>query len=260
MIKILLFFIALYMGVLFYLYFTQNERIFNFSVVPKKRSSVVEDCKDCKVVKLQSADALLDGIYKDKNSSKLIIYFGGNSDDATEFIKYCQNLKDFDILIFNYRGNALSTGKPTQNDIFKDSLKIYDTYSKGKDVYLIGRSLGSGVASFLSSKREIKKLLLITPYDSIENVAKEKYPFFPISLLIKQKFNSLEYIKKCKAPVTVFEVKEDKTVSNERTENLLKMIRNLQKVVIFEDTSHADILDSDKFQKELLDWLEINED
>jgi len=257
MIKLLLLIVCLYMGAVFYLYFTQDSKIFNFSIVKKQKPQVLTICSDCQEVKLKSDGALLDGVYKENNSTKLIIYFGGNSDDATDFIKYCKDLKDFDILAFNYRGNALSSGKPTQNAIFKDALKIYDTFAKDREVYLVGRSLGSGVATYLASKRESKKLLLITPYDSIEAVAKEKYPYFPISLLIKYKFNSLHFIKDIKIPVTIFMVDKDATVSNKRTDNLISHIKNLSNVVIFKDTTHADILDTAQFSKELKKWAKM---
>ncbi len=254
MIKLLLLIVCLYVGAVFYLYFTQDSKIFNFSIVKKQKPQVLTICGDCKEIKLESEEVLLDGVYKESNSSKLIIYFGGNSDDATDFIQYCKDLNGFDIVAFNYRGNALSSGTPTQKDIFKDALKIYDVYAKEKEVYVIGRSLGSGVAVYLSHKRKLKKLLLITPYDSIEAVAKEKYPYFPISLLIKHKFNSLYFIKDIKIPITVFMVDKDITVSNKRTSNLISHIKNLSNVVIFKDTTHIDILDTPQFSEELKKW------
>ncbi|NPA73512.1 MAG: alpha/beta hydrolase [Epsilonproteobacteria bacterium] len=257
MFYILLSLLFIYLLAILYLYFTQDSKIFNFDIVPKKVSKATMDCKKCKSVQLVSEEAALDGVYKENGSNKLLMYFGGNSDDATEFVKYCDDLEEFDVVAFNYRGNALSDGKPSEEAIFKDSLKIYDTYAKDKEVYLVGRSLGSGVAVYLASKREVKKLLLITPYDSIENIAKEKYPFIPISLLLKHKFNSLKYIKKVNAPVEIFLVLNDRTVTAQRSENLIKNIADISRVVVFEDTTHADILDSPRFKTELKRWATV---
>ncbi len=255
MLKIFLLFICFYIGAAFYLYLVQSSKIFNFSFAEKIKPKVLAECKKCKEIKLKLENATLDGVIKDENSSKLILYFGGNSDDATDFIKYCDDLKDFDVVAFNYRGNVLSSGKPTEKDIFKDSLKIYDDFAQNKEVYLIGRSLGSGVAIYLASKRKIKKLLLVTPYDSIENVAKDKYPYFPISLLIKYKFNSLLYSKYVNAPTTVFMVKNDKTVSNKRTKNLIKHLKDFSNIVIFKDATHANIIETKDFKEELRKWI-----
>ena len=244
-------FIAIYLGVILYLYLTQRDKIFHFSIVEKAEPKVLKNCLKCKKVKLEVKDGLLDGVYLDNNSSRLIIYFGGNSDDATDFLEIIKNIKGFNAVAFNYRGNALSKGVPSEITLYEDALKIYDKFAKNKEVYIIGRSLGSGVATYLASKREVKKLLLITPYDSIENVAKEKYPIFPISLLLKYKFNSKNYIEKVEAPIIIFMAKEDKTVSNKRTNNLIKHIKGNYTLKIFEHTTHADILSDKTFIKEL---------
>ncbi len=244
--------LSLYLMAMLYLYLTQDNKIFNFSLVKKEISPILKECQNCKEVKLKVKGALLDGVIKDGNSSRVMIYFGGNADDATEFIKIAKDIEDFDIVAFNYRGNALSTGKPSQDLLFGDALKIYDTFAKKRDkVIIIGRSLGSGVASYLASKRKTDGVLLITPYDSIENLAKEKYPFFPISLLLKHKFKSFEYLKKTEAPVVIFMVKNDQTVPTKNTKNLEKYIPKLLEEKIFADTTHADILTSPSFKKEL---------
>ncbi len=244
-------FLVAYIGIVLYLYLTQKSKIFNFDIVPKKEPKVLKNCPKCKEVKLKVRNGFLDGVYLDNSSKKLIIYFGGNSDDATDFIEIIKDIKGYDAVAFNYRGNGLSKGIPSENALYRDALSIYDKFAKDKEVYVVGRSLGSGVATYLTSKREVKKLLLITPYDSIENVAKEKYPIFPISILLKYKFNSKNFIEKVKAPIVIFMVKDDKTVSNKRTNNLIKHIKSKYTLKIFEHTTHADILSDKTFIKEL---------
>ncbi len=247
----LILFIVAYIGVALYLYFIQKSKIFNFDIVSKKEPKVLKNCPKCKEVKLKVKDGLLDGVYLDNSSKKLIIYFGGNADDATDFLEIIKDMKGFDAVAFNYRGNGLSKGSPSEKTLYEDALKIYDSFAKDKDVYIVGRSLGSGVATYLASKKEVKKLFLITPYDSIENIAKEKYPIFPISLLLKYKFNSKNFIEKVKAPIVIFMVKGDKTVSNKRTKNLIKHIKSNYTLKIFEHTTHADILSNKNFIQEI---------
>ncbi len=250
-IKVIVFFILVYLSAMAYLFFTQGSKIFNFSFVKKVKPKVLSHCKKCKEVKLKVKGAVLDGVFKDENSSNLIIYFGGNADDATDFIKYTKDLKGFDVVAYNYRGNALSSGKPSEKKLLKDALKIYDTYSKNKEVILIGRSLGSGIATYVASKRKAKGVLLITPYDSIENIAKSRYPFFPISFLLKYKFDSYKFVKDVSAPVSIFMVEDDQTISNQRTKNLMKYIKDLFYVKIFKNATHANILEEKGFQSEL---------
>lgn len=243
------------MAVLAYFYITQDSKIFNFSEIEKDEPFIVKDTKEIKL-KI-SDDVTLDGLYKKskKEDASLIIYFGGNSDDATRFMLHISSLEDFDIVAFNYRGYMKSTGKPSEKALFDDALKIYDRYSKNQKVIIIGRSLGSGVAVYLASKRKNSGVVLITPYYSIASLAQEKYPFLPINLLLKYKFDSMRYIKNIKSPISVILVKNDTTIPNKNSENLIKKIKNLNSVITLEKTTHADVLNQIDFEKTLRKML-----
>ena len=144
-----------------------------------------------------------------------------------------------------------SSGKPSEANLFNDALKIYDKFAHNSRVIVIGRSLGSGVAVYLASKREVLGVVLITPYDSIASLAKEKYPFLPINLILKNRFESLKYIEKIKSPIAIIEVKNDTTIPNSHTLRLAKKIKNLSKVVVLDKTTHADVLSHPKFEESL---------
>ena len=131
------------------------------------------------------------------NGRKAIIYFGGNSEDVGfSFARFADAFPDHALYLVNYRGYGGSTGSPSENALFADSLAIYDlVQAKHPRISVIGRSLGSGVAVYLSSTRKVERLVLVTPYDSIENVAKTHFPIFPISILITDKFESNHRVK-----------------------------------------------------------------
>ncbi|MFK5882063.1 MAG: alpha/beta hydrolase [Sulfurospirillum sp.] len=241
----------IYLAVVAYVYFTQDSKIFNYAQIEK---SPPIELKGSEKVSLEVAKGVvLHGVYEKskQNDAPLIIYFGGNSDDATRFLLYVEGLKDFNILAFNYRGYMDSGGKPSEKNLFKDAIKIYDKFAKNLKVILIGRSLGTGVASYLASKREVKGLVLITPYDSIASLAKEKYPYLPIDLLLKYKFESTKYISKIKTPVAIIEVKDDITVPNTNTAKLIKKIKNLVLFAELTNTTHAEVFHHPDFEKTL---------
>jgi len=241
--KILLFIsLLLYLSILAYVYFTQEDKIFNIAQIEEKEPF---SPKDSKKIKLEVANGIfLDGLYKksDRHNALLLIYFGGNSDDAMRFLLHVEHMQDFDIVVFNYRGYLKSGGVPSEKNLFSDSLKIYDTYANARKVVLVGRSLGTGVGAYLASKREVDGIILITPYDSIVSLAKGKYPFLPINLLLKYKFESIKHIQKTDAPIAVIEVKDDKIVPNTNTQKLLQKIKNLALHVELTNTTHTDIL------------------
>jgi uncharacterized protein len=101
---------------------------------------------------------------------------------------------------FNYRGYAYSTGKPSEKSLFSDAIEQYDWLVNSEKIdpstiILMGRSLGTGVAVYLSSVRSVGKVILVTPYDSIEAVAQDRYFFLPVAFLLKNKFDSVSYAR-----------------------------------------------------------------
>ena len=75
----------------------------------------------------------LNGLYleNDKNLPTAI-YFGGNAEDSTNFIETAKEIKNYNFIIFNYRGYALSEGIPSKKTILNDTLEIYDTENSVK--------------------------------------------------------------------------------------------------------------------------------
>lgn len=253
---VLLLICMIYLGAMAYLYFFQSSIVFNASAIEPKEPFVLEDVK--KVTLKTDADVVLDGVYKKSKyeQAPLMIYFGGNADDATRFLLHVRNLEAYDIVSFNYRGYVNSTGKPSQEALFSDAKKIYDTYAKEKEVIVIGRSLGTGVATYLATKREVKGVILITPYDSIASIAKKKYPIFPIDYLLKHKFESAKYIVNVKAPIGLIEVKDDSVVTKYHFDKLKENIQNLALHVSLSETTHGEVLTHKDFEKSIKNIIE----
>ncbi len=257
MIKKVISLVALiYFGAMFYIYFTQDEQIF-----PSYLAKEIElNSTNLKEINLKIDDKVsLNGLYYQSfdANAPLIIYFSGNATDAKEFMLLGDELKNYNILVFNYRGYLKSTGKPSEKTIFEDALKIYDTFAKNKEVILIGRSLGSGVATYLASKREVKKLILITPYDSISSIAKSKYFYFPIDLLLKHKFETIKYINEVSAKVAIIEVQNDETIPKIHLDNLLEQMKIKPFHILLKDTTHGSVLKHLEFSKHINDFLKL---
>lgn len=121
---------------------------------------------------------ILDGwAQKNPKNQKTILYFGGNGDETSYFVEKTR-YENINIISFNYRGYARSTGKPSEKILFADSLLIADFLENTlkifpKDTFIMGRSLGTGVATYLASQKTFAGVILITPYDSVESVASE---------------------------------------------------------------------------------------
>jgi len=183
-------------------------------------------------------------IITNPGKDKALLYWGGNNEPAAEGAEvFAKELPEYTTYLIEYRGYGDSSGTPTQEGIFSDALKLYDTVrSKHRTVSLFGRSLGTGVASYVASKRNTDKLALITPYDSIESVARDRYPIFPLSLLVKDKYDSLGRVPQIKAKTIILIAQNDTVVPNKHAYALAKAFPPAQvEVHEIQDCHHNNI-------------------
>ncbi len=244
--------IALYGVAIAYLYWTQDRQIFPAHLIPKEAPVSGDNITPLRL-NIEDNAAVLDGVLRkdEEPNADLILYFGGNADDATRFVLEAKALQGYDIIAFNYRGYVQSTGKPSEEAFFSDALKIYDAYARGRKVFVIGRSLGTGVATHLATKRVVDGLVLITPYDSIVSIGQRKYPFFPIALLINNPFETINEIPLVKAPIAVMEVENDQTIPRYHLEKLIEKIPGDFLHVTLRGTTHGAVLEHPEFTGEL---------
>ena len=72
-----------------------------------------------------------------------------------------------------------------------------------KDIILYGESLGTGVATEIAQNNNFAGLVLETPFTSMIEAAKNFYPYIPVSLLLKDKYENQNKIKNINIPVLV---------------------------------------------------------
>ncbi|WP_456488920.1 alpha/beta hydrolase [Caminibacter pacificus] len=244
-----LFLLLVYIISALYLYLTQNSKVF------QRKYAKEYTPKYAKKLYFTTSDGKrLEGAYlENKKGAPLVLYFSGNANNVIEFIdNIAVNIKDYNFLGFNYPGYAGSEGEPCEEYILKYALEIFDKY---KPQILIGRSLGTAVATYVAANRDVEKLVLITPFDSIEHIAQIRYPVLPISLLLKHKFKEVEWIKNVKAPVSVLLVKNDDIIPQKSIDNLLKHIPNLNKKIEIEGVTHGRIYEYPNISKVIEELL-----
>ena len=105
---------------------------------------------------------------------------------------------------------------PSQDALFSDALALYDAvHAKHASIAVVGRSLGSGVACFLASRRPVERLALATPFDSLVSVVQAHYRIFPIDAIAKERYESSRYIAAYAGPCS--SCARDATKSSRRT-------------------------------------------
>lgn len=174
----------------------------------------------------------------------LIIYYGGNAEDVFHSINEFLELDTTATLLVNYRGYGSSDGKPSEQGLFLDALAIYDDIRKRwqpKQIFLLGRSLGSGIATYVASRKAVQGIILTAPYDSLTHMARRSFPWLPTSLLLKHKFNSLEYVQQIKRPTLIIYGGKDTIIPNKRTLNLIQHIPGPKEVHCITQADHNNI-------------------
>lgn len=156
-------------------------------------------------------------------SPHAILYFGGNAEDvAANIPEFSKVFSDHAVYLVNYRGYSGSSGQPSEAGLYQDALAVYDQLAtRHEQIMLIGRSLGSGVAVYLASQRRLGKLVLVAPYDSVENLAKRSFPWLPVTWLLKDKYPSIDRVSDIQIPTLVLLAEHDEVVPRQSSEQLI---------------------------------------
>ena len=203
-------------------------------------------------------DATVKVIVVNKENKNAVLYFGGNGEaveyNASNFIKMFPNQT---VYLVKYRGYGGSTGEPSEEKLYSDALNIFDSLKeKHSEVSVIGRSLGSGIATLVASKRTVKKLALITPYDSVESLAQESFPIFPMFILLKDKYNSVGRAKLIKAQTLLLVAENDAVIRKSHSDNLDWAFKaNHSTMVVIKNTGHNTISNSKQYASLLSEFI-----
>lgn len=192
--------------------------------------------------------------------SPLIIYFGGNAEEVSNLIGKADQFNEWSLTLINYRGYGQSEGKPNEKCLFDDAISIYDYFSKRDDIdanriILMGRSLGSGVAIYLAKNRPVKALILVTPYDSMTSIAKEKVPVLPISLILKNRFDSISRASSIKIPMLALVAEKDSTIPPNHAKRLVEKWGGKYILKIIEGKDHNSISSNEEYWKSIKEFL-----
>ncbi|MCW8329199.1 lysophospholipase [Photobacterium sp. SDRW27] len=187
---------------------------------------------------------LLNGWVLNEGQAKALIYYGGNAENIEANIPFFEAvLPAYTVYLIPYRGYGDNAGVPTEQALYSDAVHIFQQIkARHESISLMGRSLGSGIATYVAANRKVDKLVLVTPFDSIENVAKDIYWMLPVSLFIKDKFRSAEHVKDITAKTYIFVAENDQVIPRARTERLIALFNEqLVEVIVVSGAGHNTI-------------------
>ena len=239
-----------YLGFGAYLYFFQR----NFMYFPI--SEIQTD--QYQFEHFQSDDALLKIWVVNQGRDKAVIYFGGNGENTLYNAEdLSQTLPEHTIYLVNYRGYGGSSGTPTESGLFQDAINIHEALSlRHQHISVIGRSLGSGIAVYLASKRPVEKMILVTPFDSITALANKQYPLYPVDLLLKDKYESSLYASQTTTPALLVVAENDRMIPAAHAHKLAeKFPAHQAQLITIPASNHNNISAKAAYWQAIADYL-----
>ena len=226
------------------LYFGQESSIF----FPTPNDAQLRQRYSAQRIEIATAEATLEGWWVENaraTTPAVILYFGGNAEDVLYTASVASNIDARAVVVVNYRGYGGSTGEPSQKALYDDGLAIYDYAIKrgvpAEHIVVMGRSLGSGVASMLAGARPVRAAILITPFDSLAAVAAGHYPFLPVRLLLRHPFPSSDWARRTRAPALFLAADSDNVVPATHAQKLFQVWAGPKQIHVLAQTGHNDI-------------------
>jgi fermentation-respiration switch protein FrsA (DUF1100 family) len=157
-------------------------------------------------------------IKKDLNRFKTILIFHGNAGNLFNRVYKLNELNklDVNILLISWRGFSGNKGKPTEKNLYHDAEEAIKWLNNrgaiSKNIILYGESLGTGVATELGTRNAFGGIILESPFTSIANAAKIYYPYLPVNIILKDRYDSIGKIKNITTPILIMHGKKDNIV------------------------------------------------
>ena len=192
-----------------------------------------------------------------------ILIFHGNAGNACDRTYFLDFLKGFNsnLVVFEYPGFGGDSNAPKESLILKQAhelvLHIKKKNHEGLPIYLMGESLGTGVATWIASRTDISGLILISPYTSLAAVAQHHYPWAPVKVLMKHKFQAELWAGQTIAPAILFHGINDDIIPINFARQQVLNFKGDKKLVEISNCGHNDIIDMGEkiIPKEIHDFI-----
>jgi len=193
----------------------------------------------------------------------LITYGNGSTAIGCEhYVSDIQNVASFNVFILEYPGYADRSGSPSQESIFRAADEAIQLLSTNKPVYLLGESLGSGVASYLAGtySNQIAGVILISPFNCLTDVAQNHYPQLPIRELLLDRYPSEEYLRSYHGKVGIMVDGRDTVVPEKFGLRLYQGYTGPKKLWEFPGGGHCQIVGRpSKFWKDVVEFWQTGQ-
>ena len=247
--------IAIYLMIGTALYFLQEKIIFRPTVL--NQTHVFKFSHPFEELFLKADDnAIINAIhFKLENPKGVIIYFHGNAGDLSRWGKIAEYFVDrnYDLLIMDYRTYGKSTGVLSEHALYSDAQMCYDylkDFYSEDEITVYGRSLGTGIATYIAANNKPKQLVLETPYYSLVDVAKRRFPFLTVQKLMHYRLPTNKFLNDVSCEISMIHGTNDYVISIESAKKLYQeATKNQTQFVEVKNGGHNDLVKFREFNE-----------
>ena len=189
-------------------------------------------------------------------SDKWAIFFHGNAGSLEHRVGFLKELSfklKRNVLAVDYRGFGKSEGSPSEHALISDAVD-FTNYAmehltlRPEESYLVGRSLGGGVALQLATKYTFEAMILVNTFTSLTDVASELYPFLPTQQIMRNRFDSILVAEQLQIPVFQTHDTQDEIIPYHNGRALYDRFVTKKAFWVHEDASHNTALPAEFYR------------
>ncbi|MFW5827983.1 MAG: alpha/beta hydrolase [Alkalispirochaeta sp.] len=165
-----------------------------------------------------------------QETARLLVFHGnaGHSLHRQHFVTGFQSTDDsvaWEVFLFEYPGYGSRPGNPSEETIMQaaaEALELLLAQDDSRPVYLLGESLGSGVASRLAAEYPdaVPGILLITPFTNLEDVGAARFPRVLVTTILRDRYDSEKALSSYRGRVAFLIAGRDEVVTTELGQSL----------------------------------------
>ena len=245
--------VGLYILICGFLYFYQEKIIFIPEKLPTNFTYNFPEKFEELNVKTEDGKLLNGVLFKAEKSKGLIFYIHGNGGSVNSWAHISSHYTDlgYDLFLLDFRGYGKSEGEITsEKQLFDDNQIVYNLFKKKyseKNIVILGYSVGTGMAAKLASENNAKLLILQAPFYNLTEMMQKNFSLIP-GFILKYKFATNDYLKKCKMPVVIFHGTNDEIIPFENSLKIKKEFKKGDTLIPLEGEIHNLITDNLEYQ------------
>ena len=140
-----------------------------------------------------------------------VLFLHGNAGNISHRLDKLRLLHDLGVntLILDYRGYGRSAGQPNETGTYADALAAYrhlieTRHATPATILAFGESLGAAIAVELATTQPLAGLVIEEPFTSVAEVGQKMFPFAPVRLIVRNRYDTLAKMPRLTAPLLIF--------------------------------------------------------